>query len=60
MAYGVWGIADRELGERGSAGSSRALWFLRAVRIVAALTGAMAAVTAMLTALALALGRMIS
>ena len=60
LAFGFWGMADRELGERGNAGSPRAVWLLRAGRIVAAIIGAIAAVMAMLTALALALGRMIS
>ena len=60
LAFGFWGIADRELGERVRGGSSLTLWCLRAVRLVAAVVGAIAAVTAMLTALALALGRMIS
>jgi len=60
LAFGFWGIADRELGERGNSGTRRALWLLRAGRIMAATLGAIAAITAMLTALALALGRMIS
>lgn len=60
LAFGFWGIADRELGERASGGSRRTLELLRIARVVAAVVGAIAAVTVMLTALALALGRMIS
>ena len=60
VAFGFWGIADRELGERASSGSRRTLALLRIARIVVGAVGAIAAVTAMLTALALALGRMIS
>jgi hypothetical protein len=60
LAFGFWGIADRELGEIGNGESRRSIRLLRIARLVAAVVGAIAAVSTMLMALALALGRMIS
>ena len=60
LAFGFWGIADRELGERANGGSRLTRELLRIARIIAGVVGAIAAVATMLMALALALGRMIS
>lgn len=57
--FGVWGIADRELGERPDA-TTRAAGALRAVRVAAAVVGFCAATYLALATLASALGRMIS
>ena len=60
VAYGIWGIADRELGERReTAAPAIALW-LKLVRVFAVVAGAGAAVNALFSALALALGTWIS
>ena len=59
FAYGVWGIADRELGERPNA-PSRVRAFLRALRAVAAVMGFAAAAYIAVMALGKALGVMIS
>lgn len=59
FAFGAWGIADRELNERGSpAGAATIL--LRSVQVVAVLTGTAAAIVVVMHALALLLGRWIS
>lgn len=60
FAFGLWGISDRELGERGLGAPTGTLWLLRLTRVVAALLGAVAVVIVLLSALGLALGRMIS
>lgn len=60
FAFGIWGIADRELGERRATGHSRAIAALRIVRVVAGILGAIATITLLATGLGLALGRMIS
>ena len=65
LAFGAWGIADRELGERAAAGPSEArplsvLNALRAARVIAAFLGALAFATLLVSAMAIALGRMIS
>ena len=59
FAFGVWGIADRELGEQRihSAGKTRVL---HATRVAATAVGALSAVMLALSVLAIALGRMIS
>ena len=54
LAYGVWGITDRELGERGKTGYASGS--LRAGRIAAATIGVVAAVGFALSALAIILG----
>ena len=59
FAYGAWGIADRELGERPTA-PPRVRATLRAARIVAALLGFAAGAYPVVLALAKALGVMIS
>lgn len=59
-AFGAWGIADRELGERSAAGSERLVRALRAGRAIAAIVGLLAALTLLLTAVALGLGTWIS
>jgi len=59
VAFGAWGIADRELNERGSPpGALTAL--LRGVRVAAVLMGMAATVVVTMHALALLLGRWIS
>jgi len=57
--FGVWGIADRELGERPDA-TPPAAAALRAVRLAAAALGFGAAMFLALAMLGSALGRMIS
>ena len=59
LAYGAWGIADRELLERIGA-TPRRLTVLRAARLAAAITGIVAAIALVLIAMAVALGRIIS
>ena len=59
FAYGVWGIADRELGERPNA-SARARVAWRGLRVSAAILGFAAAAYIVVLGLAKALGVMIS
>ena len=59
LSYGVWGIADRELGERSDA-STRARVAWHALRAFAAVLGFVAAAYIVVLALAKALGVMIS
>ena len=59
FAYGVWGITDRELGERPTA-APRVRTALRAARVIAAALGFAAAAWIVVLALAKALGVMIS
>ena len=58
-AFGAWGIADRELAERGSVGDVSVV-MLRIVRVVSIALGVGAAITATLRVLAAALGTWIS
>jgi hypothetical protein len=59
LAYGAWGIADRELLERvGATPRTRSL--LRAARLVAGIVGVVAAVALVLIGMAVALGTIIS
>jgi hypothetical protein len=55
LAYGGWGIADRELGEREPTGLP-ATKSLRAARAAAAVTGAIAAIALLISGLAVAFG----
>lgn len=59
LGFGAWGIADRELGERGGAspGARRAL---RAIRAAAAAVGTAGGILFLGSALAVALGTIIS
>jgi hypothetical protein len=59
-AFGVWGIADRELSERGPAAPAAVAWSLRAARVAATALGVLAAAALLLSALAVALGTWIS
>ncbi len=59
FAFGVWGIVDRELGER-AGGNRSALLSLRIVRALATILGFSAAAFTMLAALGVALGTIIS
>ena len=59
LAYGAWGIADRELLERIGA-TPRSLTLLRAARLAAAIVGIVAAVSLVLIGMAVALGTIIS
>lgn len=59
-AFGAWGIADRELGERSTSGSTTILKALRLARVVAAVLGWVAAVALIFLVLGVALGRWIS
>lgn len=56
LAYGVWGIADRELGERTEKGGGR-VSALAVVRGAAAAVGFGSALTALFGGLSLVLGR---
>lgn len=60
LAFGVWGIADRELGERLGSGSQGIVRFLQVARVVATAIGSLAAAILLVLALGIALGRMIS
>ena len=60
LAFGTWGIADRELGERTDAPPGGAITALRVARVTAAVAGAVAAALAVLAALGAALGTWIS
>ena len=55
LAYGVWGIVDRELLERVS-GDGRGVRALRAARIIAAVVGTLAAVMVLISGLAVVIG----
>ena len=59
LAYGAWGIADRELIER-TAATLRIKTLLRAARLAAVIAGTVAAATFILIGMAVALGRIIS
>jgi hypothetical protein len=59
-AFGGWGIADRELVERGGTGSRATVKALRVVRLLACLVGVGAALVAAFRVLGTALGTWIS
>lgn len=59
LAFGFWGIADRDL-RRNEAASRRVLLALRTARVVAAVCGFAAAAFLMMALLGRALGRIIS
>jgi hypothetical protein len=59
-AFGVWGIADRELRERARAPRGRAVQVLGIVRVAAASVGALAAIITMVAVLGIMLGTWIS
>lgn len=59
LAFGVWGVADRDLAGRGDA-PRRTLVLPRATRIAAAILGFGAAAYLMMALLARAIGRLIS
>ncbi|MFL5617997.1 MAG: hypothetical protein ACJ79A_06315 [Gemmatimonadaceae bacterium] len=58
-AFGAWGIADRELAERGAMNGSSVV-VLRVVRVVSVVLGACAALVAALVVLGAVLGTWIS
>lgn len=60
FAFGLWGIADRELGERAHTGSRALILTLRITRVLAGTFGVIAAFVVLASALGIALGRMIS
>ncbi|HEX6251383.1 MAG TPA: hypothetical protein VFZ56_08110 [Gemmatimonadaceae bacterium] len=60
VAFGAWGISDRELGERVTDGRERGLTALRLARWLAASLGTLAGLAALFAALALTLGTWIS
>jgi hypothetical protein len=59
-AFGLWGIADREVGRRASTDQDLLASALRFVRVVAAVVGAVAALTLIFGALSVLLGTWIS
>lgn len=60
VAFGAWGISDRELNERLSGSHTRGLNALRLTRWLARTLGVMSGLAALFAALALALGTWIS
>ena len=60
FAFGIWGIADRELGERGDSASRALRATLRAAEVIAAIVGTVSFAGLLLSLMALALGRIIS
>lgn len=60
VAFGAWGISDRELQEREQAARSASLAALRVARGLAAVVGGLAALALLFAALALTLGTWIS
>lgn len=60
VAFGIWGIADRELREREQESPSAIVLVLRAARAMATLVGGVAVVTALFAGLGVALGKLIS
>ncbi len=58
VAFGLWGIIDRSVGERGA--DTRALQLLRASRAAAAALGALGALALVATGMGLMLGTWIS
>jgi hypothetical protein len=60
LSFGVWGITDREIGERSASSAHRMVPALRAGRAAAALVGALALFLALFSALGVALGTWIS
>jgi len=60
LAFGMWGIADRELGERGESASRAQRFFLKAAQAVAALIGTAAVAVLLMSLMGIALGRIIS
>lgn len=59
-AFGLWGIADRELRERQTAGRRAAITLLRATRVIVAGIGALALFVFLFTLVGIALGTWIS
>jgi hypothetical protein len=60
LAYGLWGIGDRELRDRATGAAPATLTALRALRAAALALGGAAMVTFLLALTALALGTLIS
>ena len=60
LAYGLWGIGDRELRDRAARATPGTLAALRALRTLALALGGAAMLTFLLTVTALALGTIIS
>lgn len=60
FAFGLWGIADRELGERASSASPAVVTTFRVVLAVASLVGALAAAALLMSLMGIALGTIIS
>jgi hypothetical protein len=60
VAFGLWGITDRELRERAQDAPSAIIGVLRAARATVTLVGGLAAVTALFASLGLVLGTWIS
>jgi hypothetical protein len=60
LGFGVWGIADRELSERGPDASSRQTRLLQLAKYVATIVGAISAALLAVGIMALLIGRVIS
>jgi hypothetical protein len=60
LGFGLWGIADRELSERGTNASRRVRDVLRAARVLATVVGAASAAVLAVMVMAFLIGRVIS
>ena len=60
LAFAMWGIADRELGERGESATPAQRFLLKAAQAVAALMGTAAVAVLLMSLMGIALGRIIS
>ena len=60
LGFGVWGIADRELLERGESAPPRQVRLLRATKILATVVGAASAAVLAVGIMAILIGRVIS
>lgn len=60
LGFGVWGIADRELSERGATATARTRGILRATKVLATVVGAASAAALAVMVMAFLIGRVIS
>ena len=60
LSFGVWGLADRELDERGALATPRQTRLLNGVKILATVVGAVSAAALMVGTMAVLIGRVIS
>ena len=60
LSFGVWGIADRELIERGTAATTRQARLLRVAKSLATIVGTVSAAVLMIRTMAILIGLVIS